>query len=422
MIKKLKQNFKIVKIDDTMKIQNINNKEINEVLDPYVAVILKLFDGIRPDEDIKKIISYLSKDNLSWQKVYRKTLKMYGHFLEEVDYEDISEKEADIVSIKEILYLEKESTSKKYILHRRMVPTKIMWMISEKCSRRCKYCYLGSETKSFVKFDDNDISDAKIETLAEECYELGVKEIIFSGGDPLTCKNIYEICNLFLGHGLDVSVITKMKINPLKLINMPYKTLSFMFSLDSIVDKTADELAGYKGHCKEMQENFLLCDKLNIRYVVSITVCKNNFYEITETVKALIENFHGNVMISKYSSFGNDGSPYEISGEKYKDLCQELICYVKEQNYEMRLIINSQTSNKDQKPCDAGREKMAIDSKGNAIMCEKIFSPKLSLNVFEQGVIGIWNSNEYKELFGFNSDSSEFLETSRNWKCPIKCN
>jgi len=426
MIKRLREDFEIRTVDDVMIIQNIKNKKAFEIIEPYRAIIIKLFDGVRTVEDIKEIISYLSEGKLNWQRIYSTTIKMYGHLLEEVKCDDAKREVEKIepFSIKEILDFSKERKLKCDILQRRMAPTKIMWMISEQCVRRCKYCYLGNKTKSFSELENNIIPKEKVETLAKECYQLGVKEIVFSGGDPMTCKNIYYICNLFLNQGLKVVILTKMKIDYLQLINMNYKKISFMFSLDSIIEKTADELAGYVGHCKEMKENFLMCEKLNIPYLISITVCKNNLSEIIETVKTLIEEFKGTVMITRYSSFGESNNSFQISNKDYIDLCEELACYVKENKCETRLQINSQDAkNNDIKPCDAGREKMVINSSGNAIICEKIFSQEIAGNVFEDGILSVWNSDRYKGLFGMNTNSiSENLGENIKWECPIKCN
>lgn len=403
MYRKIKGEYKVEKVDNSIFIRNLNIPGLNHEITKYVAIVLLLFNGRRSDYEIDRIIDALAQKNHKWKELYDDTIRNYGYILEEYENENATGP-YELEAIKEVLLLEQNS----FILNRRMVPRKIIWLITDLCSRQCIYCYLGKEKTKQINVNIGDITTERIQKLANECLDIGVEEVVLSGGDPLLCKNVYDIISQFQKKKISIYIFTKMIIDFSKLKYKEY--LMFIFSLDSIVPETADYLAGYKGHCGEMLENIRLCEESNISFSVSITVCSMNILEIEDTVNWLLNNTTGSVAITKYKCYKGRNDIGEVTDGQFEKLHEEIVKMVKA-DYSNRLIFNM-TMDSNDICCDAGRERIVIDKFGNAKICEKSLESIDGCNVFEKGLLSVWNSPQYIEGVGSLQN--------RNWKCPFK--
>jgi organic radical activating enzyme len=73
---------------------------------------------------------------------------------------------------------------------RSLVPGKphhVQWMITRKCNYRCRGCNIWQEQ------DQNELSAQEIKRGLDILKNLGIVEIVFSGGDPLLRDDAQEI-------------------------------------------------------------------------------------------------------------------------------------------------------------------------------------------------------------------------------------
>ncbi len=406
MFRKIKNKYEIKIIDNIVTMYNTDAKNFKYEISKYFAAILMLFDGSRSDSEIEIIVDNLSKKNRKWKEVYDKTIKYYGYILECVENKDDNiDKKKSVEEIIKILSIEQRNK----IVNRRMTPRKIVWLISDKCTRKCIYCYFGKPNNMLIQDCNTNISFDLVQAMVSECVELDVEEITLSGGDPLLFENIYEVIHEFQKNKISVSVITKMKIDISQIVNK--ECLMFVFSLDSIIPKTADYLAGFNGHCHDMMLNIQLCEVNNIYFSISITVCTMNFNEILETVQWILMNTSGRIIITKYICYKNRDNIGEVTDEQYQILHENVQKLVKKNKcYSERVVFNLSDRENDYF-CDSGREKLVIDKYGYAKVCEKSMDSIDQCNIFTDSIIRVWNSGKYKERLGVGKEDK--------WKCPF---
>ena len=118
----------------------------------------------------------------------------------------------------------------------------VSWNTTNKCNMYCEHCYRDSGKE--------DLSlQLKKETLLEEIAKAGFKIMIFSGGEPLIRKDIFELINYASKLGLrpvlgsNGSLITPEVAKKLKESGLKAAGIS----LDSLDADKHDKFRKYKG-------------------------------------------------------------------------------------------------------------------------------------------------------------------------------
>jgi len=150
-------------------------------------------------------------------------------------------------------------------------PSKVYFEITRKCNLNCKYCY-NKSNKTF----SNELNKEQIFSLLNELAGLGTFEIRFTGGEPTTHPDFFEIVkhakklDFFISLGTngiwDKETLEKIKMSGIKVI---------VISLDGPEDYN-DSLRG-KGTFKKIVSTIksLRKDK-NLILKLNTVLCKNN--------------------------------------------------------------------------------------------------------------------------------------------------
>ena len=80
-------------------------------------------------------------------------------------------------------------------------PILTIFDVTKLCNQRCPMCNIW-------KTESHDMSLAEIENKACELQKFGIGYVFLQGGDPLVRKDIKEIIDIFLKHGIHPTVIT----------------------------------------------------------------------------------------------------------------------------------------------------------------------------------------------------------------------
>ncbi len=135
-------------------------------------------------------------------------------------------------------------------------PRGILLNYSNVCNFKCKQCFTESPSRPIsgtLTLDD-------IRKLADEADELGMYEVLLEGGEPLVCKDLYDIIDIFgadrfyiemtsNGYLLTEEVAFKLKKAGMSRVSI---------SLDSTDPEIHDEYRGIKGaydHAMKALEN-----------------------------------------------------------------------------------------------------------------------------------------------------------------------
>jgi len=143
-----------------------------------------------------------------------------------------------------------------------------IWNLTNRCNLSCLHCYSKST------LDETDtLSTTQIKKTILEMKESGIKFIIFSGGEPLTRKDIFEIANFCKEH----KIITYLSSNGLYFTKGNIKRIVESFNYIGISidgdEETHDYFRGLKGSFKESLKAINLANsygaKVGIRFTLT---------------------------------------------------------------------------------------------------------------------------------------------------------
>ncbi|MCL6591802.1 MAG: radical SAM protein [Firmicutes bacterium] len=72
--------------------------------------------------------------------------------------------------------------------------------LTDRCNMNCSHCYMGHQRKNI------DIDSELVYRILREAHELDVSDIIFSGGEPLLNKDVYQFAAFVKKNQLNLSV------------------------------------------------------------------------------------------------------------------------------------------------------------------------------------------------------------------------
>ena len=124
---------------------------------------------------------------------------------------------------------------------------RICWNVTSNCNRNCRYCF---------KFKDEEVSlDAKLKIL-DRLKELGVKEIIWGGGEPYLVDDIDDLIKKSHKYGIYNEVITNAtmlnKDNIVKKLKYVDKLSISLDLIDDDLNKRYGIGENYYKHVKEI--------------------------------------------------------------------------------------------------------------------------------------------------------------------------
>lgn len=158
--------------------------------------------------------------------------------------------------------------------HKRPV---VVWNTTRQCNLNCVHCYSQSENKIYPEELTTNEAKAFITDLAE----FGAPVLLFSGGEPLLRKDLFELARLASDSGIrpvlstNGTLITEDTANKLKTAGFSYVGIS----LDGI-GETNDKFRGAKNAFKAAVEGIRNCTKVGVRTGLRFTVTKHNYQDI----------------------------------------------------------------------------------------------------------------------------------------------
>jgi len=162
----------------------------------------------------------------------------------------------------------------------------IVWNITQRCNLKCVHCYAHAKNISF----DSELSTTEGKILLDDLATFGVPVILFSGGEPLTRKDLPELAEYAVKKGMRAvistngTLITPEKAQTLKKIGLSYVGIS----LDGM-EEINDRFRGVKGAFRAALQGIENCKKAGIKVGLRFTINKSNVAEIPKIFKLLEE-------------------------------------------------------------------------------------------------------------------------------------
>jgi len=159
-----------------------------------------------------------------------------------------------------------------------------IWNLTNRCNLSCLHCYSKATLES-----EDALSTEEIVATMEDMAKSGIKFIIFSGGEPLTRSDIFDIA----AHARGLGIITYLSTNGLYVHKSNVEKIAAAFdyigvSIDGS-EKTHDHFRGLKGSFKLSMEAIKLLlkysDRVGIRFTLTTQTLEDLpfIFELAET-------------------------------------------------------------------------------------------------------------------------------------------
>jgi radical SAM protein with 4Fe4S-binding SPASM domain len=160
-------------------------------------------------------------------------------------------------------------------------PFLVVWDFTHKCNLSCKHCYSDSGVTR-----EAELSTQEAIAVVDQLADAGVTALAFSGGEPLTRKDFFEVANHAVNRGLYVSVatngtlLTREMARKLKQIKIHYVEIS----IDGATALTHDMFRGVPGAFDKAVNGIRNCVAEDLCACIATTATKSNLEEMPAIV------------------------------------------------------------------------------------------------------------------------------------------
>lgn len=148
------------------------------------------------------------------------------------------------------------------------------WNITRTCNLKCIHCYSDSEEKAY----EGELTLEEGKNLITDIKEFGSPALLFSGGEPLVRKDIWDLADHASKVGLRLTLSTNGVLID-EAVAGRLKKLGFTYvgiSLDGI-GEINDHFRGKKGAFEKAMRGFKACVAVEQRVGLRLTLTRHNY-------------------------------------------------------------------------------------------------------------------------------------------------
>lgn len=155
----------------------------------------------------------------------------------------------------------------------------VVWNMTNRCNLRCKHCYIEAEDRKFV----DELTTEEAREFIRDLADMKVPVLLFSGGEPLLRKDIFELGCLAAESGLrpvissNGTLITDEVARRIREAGFQYVGIS----IDG-APATHDEFRNKAGAFEEAMEGIRACLRQGVKTGIRFTVNKSNQKDLPE--------------------------------------------------------------------------------------------------------------------------------------------
>lgn len=285
----------------------------------------------------------------------------------------------------------------------------LSWNTTKRCNLFCEHCYRESSPDADCS---TELSTEEGKTLLEDAAKAGFKIIIFSGGEPLLRKDIFEL----MEYTYDLNMIPALGTNGILLSEeiaaklKEHHTSAVSISLDSLDADKHDAFRRCHGSHALAIKSIDSCLKAGLKVQINFTVTKRNVGELKDII-----DYADSKSCSCFFFFlvdvgrGKDVYKYALNKEEYKYAIDFILDKSKKVSVDLKPTCAPQfmVEARDKKipmrytrGCIAGISYCCVLPNGDVHICP--YSPIKAGSIREQSFDNIWkNSSVFKSLRDF---------------------
>ena len=153
----------------------------------------------------------------------------------------------------------------------------VVWNTTRRCNLKCVHCYSHSHDQDYA----NELTTEEGFKLLDDLAEFGVPVVLFSGGEPLTRKDLPELIKHAKGNGLRAvistngTLITQEKAELFAEMGLSYVGVS----LDGLRE-TNDKFRGIEGAYDKALAGIRNCKAAGVKVGLRFTINKRNVHDV----------------------------------------------------------------------------------------------------------------------------------------------
>lgn len=166
-------------------------------------------------------------------------------------------------------------------------PFIVIWELTRACQLKCLHCRAEAQYKT----DPRELTFEEGKKLIDQIYEMNNPMLVFTGGDPLLRKDVFDIAEYAVKKGVRVSMtpsatpnVTKESIEKAKEVGLS----RWAFSLDGPTAEIHDHFRGTAGSFDLTIERIQYLHELEIPIQINTVISRYN-YEYLDEMAALVE-------------------------------------------------------------------------------------------------------------------------------------
>ena len=158
----------------------------------------------------------------------------------------------------------------------------IIWLVTGKCNLACKHCYA-----SMYK-NESDLPLEAVKKVISDASEIGVRHIHYTGGEPLSRKDIDAILAYTLDNGIRTSIFSNLILISESFVKKLARwNVKIYTSVDAPSKDVFEKIRG-EGTWNKMLNGLMLLLEAGIEPHVNITISEVNWPYIGETISFLL--------------------------------------------------------------------------------------------------------------------------------------
>lgn len=288
--------------------------------------------------------------------------------------------------------------------------------ITQKCPNYCMHCSSLASLKS-----ETYICKETVLEVAKQAFDLGLKRLSISGGEPLFHPDIKTIVKGLVDIGLEVSLYTT-GIFPSPLgqpssfhdwNDFPSDKVRLIFSVQSTNDSTHDKISGRKGALAFTKSSIFAAKDHGYYTEIHLVPNKINLLEIEQTVDTLVTWGVDQVSFLRLvpQGYAHKNRDQLVFNKTEIEIFTSLISKLNTKDFgktTMRFGIPFSKDLKVQMKCNAGESKLIVRYDGKVLPCEAFKDTR-----FEDYILGDIYTDKLFQIMDIGS-SHEALNCSKN--------
>lgn len=200
----------------------------------------------------------------------------------------------------------------------------VVWNCTRTCNLKCKHCYANSDSKTYKE----ELSTEEAKKFINNLREFKVPVILFSGGEPLLRKDLFELikyakeCDIRSTISTNGTLIDKKTAAKLKECGVGYVGIS----LDGMRERH-DEFRGLKGAFVSALNGIRNCKEVGQKVGLRFTINKHNYNELEDIFNLIKDEKINRVCFYHlvYSGRGSSMIDEDVSSEQSRKVMDLII-------------------------------------------------------------------------------------------------